>query len=201
MYLTRVNANYIIIDTKYLEYNPISKTVNWNSKRTPSVMFSNMEAVHRAIAGQYNKAVQGESYLIHVSQPAKTIAQYQAECKKQAEAIKLAKQKANEAKMEAIKNEKKKHQEALTAAQQAGTLTSCKKMYWKYSFNPNYLYTETNPQPFKDVEGTGQSYCSLKDGSTAMLQFEDHKDSQSGAIYRAPKLMDFTGKTKYYPWD
>jgi len=53
---------------------------------------------------------------------------------------------------------------------------------WKYSFSPKYLYTETNPQPYKDVEGTEQSYCSLKDGSTAMLQFEDHKNSQTGAI-------------------
>lgn len=87
MYLTRVNRYNQIIDTKWVEYNPTTKRINWNAQFQPSIAFAAAEAVNRTIAGQEG--------LISVHAPAKTVAQMKAAEQK---AIQKAKQAEEQAK-------------------------------------------------------------------------------------------------------
>lgn len=194
MYLTRINprTNYIL-DYTYAEYNPATKKVNWNTPIQMSVHLSKMMAISAALGGQ--------KYFYSVNGPVKTVAQIKAEKQREIENAKKAKQAKIEAEQKRLEKIKIEHQQALTKAKEDGTLPTCKKLYWKMYFSLDYVYSYDNPQPYKNVEGTSMSYCQMKDGSTAMLEFADTKDVQSGNTYRAPKLMDFTGKTKYYPWN
>ncbi len=190
MPLNRINSNNIIIDRKLVEYDPKTKSVNWNSVPGFSVAVTMTEAVSAAIGGQ------GANYFYSVNSMPKTAEQIKAEKKNK----ELAKQKAiqdeNKRKQKAQEQAKLAHQTALTKAMNDGTLISCKKLYWKL-LPLGLAFTET----FSDFDGTEKSYCYLKDGSTAMLQFEERVNSETGNKYKVPKLMDFTGKTKYYPWN
>jgi len=221
MCLNRVNNNGYIIDRIYAQYNPQTKTlgkiITKNSSYSDVLKAGLVEMAH------VQAFISGQN--IKVSASAQTVAQYKAKLEKQQaanaayrkkqeeQAAAAAKKKAEEdelaakkkaeeeaaAKAKAIQDTKEKHQKALTAALNSGTLPSCKKLYWKYSLL--YVYSASNPEPFKNIEGTDLSYCKLKDDSTAMLQFKDTVDYKTGSKYRGLDLMDFTGKTKYYPWN
>ena len=221
MCLNKVNNNGYIIDRIYAQYNPqtkkLGKIITSNSNPEDLVIGSMLELT------LLQSFISGKN--IKVSAPAQTVEQYKDKLEKQKAAYEAnrkkqeeqtaaaakkkaeeeaatAKKKAEEeaaAKAKAIQDIKEKHQKALTVAFNAGTLPSCKKLYWKYLLL--YVYSPSNPEPFKNIEGTELSYCKLKDNSTAMLQFKDTIDIQTGAKYRGLKLMDFTGKTKYYPWN
>lgn len=192
MALTTINSNHIIIDRKYAEYNPKTKTVNWKTPVTQSVQLAYIMAMSSAVAGQGG--------LISVNSPAKTPAQMKAEEQKKRVNARKAEEakKAEETKQKELT--KLNHRKALEKKKEEGSLISCKKLYWKYSLNPLYIFSVQNPEPFKNIEGTEKTYCQLKDGTTSMLQFEE-KQSAEGYQYRGLKLMDFTGKTKYYPWN
>lgn len=200
MYLTRINRYREIIETKWVEYNPTTKKINWNAQLQPSIAFAAMEAVNKTIAGQEG--------LISVHAPAKTVAQMKAAEQKAIQKAKQAEEQAKKAEQDRVaaelkakENAKLKHQQALLKAKEAGTLPSCKKLYWKTRLDPLNIPTESNPDPLKEIEGTEYTYCQMKDGSTSMLQFQEGTDSVTGAKYRKLKLMDFTGKRKYYSWN
>ena len=192
MYLTRVNSQGLIIDTKMVEYIPSTKKINWSTVPQPSVAFSAMTAVNNAIAGQPG---------LYSVNTIKTVEQMKTGMQKTQAKVKQAEQAKSLAETKKKEKKKIKLQNALLKAKEAGTLPSCKKLYWKLQLNPLNLYSEANPEPFKDIEGTEKTYCQLKDGSPTMLQFQDATSSTTGAKYRELKLIDFTGKTKYYPWN
>ena len=202
MPMNAINSNGIIISRTFANYIPQTKTINWKANST---------GIEYIFLMKTSGAVGGQNNFISVNSTPKTPEQYKAELQKKEAALKKA-QAAKEAALKKAQEEKeaaekKKAQEAKIALQKnleqlksEGKLPTCKKLYWKYTINPLYLYSIQTPEPFKDIEGTEKTYCTLKDGTATMLQFED-KQSSEGATYRGPMLMDFTGKTKYYPWD
>ena len=189
MCLNRINNNGYIIDQIYVQYNPQTKKIGEIITKTNNALIG-----FTLEMAQMEATVKNQT--INVNAPAQTAAEYKTKLEQQEKqaAEKAKKKAAEEAAAKAIV-----HQKALTAALNAGTLPSCKKLYWKYLLL--YTYSVSNPEPFKNIEGTELTYCKLKDNSTAMLQFKDTIDNQTGAKYRGLSLMDFTGKTKYYPWN
>jgi hypothetical protein len=87
---------------------------------------------------------------------------------------------------------KDKLREDLLKAAEERKLPSCKALYWKSAgFSSDYK---------RSIENTPKAYCTLKDGTPIPAQFKD-VTSETGETIKLMKMLDFTGTTKYYPWD
>lgn len=206
MPMNAVNSKGIIVSRTYAQYNAKTKAIIWTTI-DPFVEMSFLASSSAYVAGQGG--------WISVKSAPKTPEQYKADLQKEQERREQERKKQEQAKIEAAKkaeqakieaerkwaeNNRSAIQSRLEELKEKGELPSCKKLYWKYTVNPMYMYSENYPEPFKGVEKSEKSYCLLKNGTPTLLQFEDKKSTE-GKIYRGLKLMDFTGKTKYYPYE